>query len=62
MDEAIRALCMIEGAIVVLEDEREESTSPRLAACVAALERAAELLGEHVDELEGGADVVHAMQ
>ena len=55
MDDAVRALCMIEGAIAVLEDERAESTSPRLAACMGALEKAAELLGAAVDELESGA-------
>ena len=62
MDEAVRALCIIEGAIEVLDDEIGADGRPRLKACVAALERAAELLGDHVDSLEGGAFLVHPMQ
>ena len=52
MDEPIKALVIVEGVLAVLDDERAESTSPRIAACVGALERACELLGDHVDQLE----------
>ena len=55
MDEPLMALGILEGVIAVLEDEMGADERPRIAAAIGALERACELLGEHVDELESGA-------
>ena len=61
MEEPLKALTIVEGVIQVLEDERGDEERPRIAAAIASLERACELLGSHVDALEGGAEVVHAI-
>ena len=52
MDETLKALGIIEGVIVILDDERGTDEKPRIAAAIGALGMACELLGEHVDSLE----------
>lgn len=52
MEEPLKALGIIEGVIAVLEDERGDDERPRIAAAIASLERACELLGEHVDAID----------
>ena len=52
MDESIKALGIIEGVIAVLKDERGDEECPRITAAIASLERACELLVEHVDKLD----------
>ena len=46
MEEAIRALSIVEGVIIVIDRLSEQSEQPELRACVAALERAAQMLEE----------------
>lgn len=46
MDETIKALSIVEGVISVLDRLSEQPEQPELRACVAALERAAQLLEE----------------
>lgn len=55
MEETMQALDIIEGVIMVLEDERGDMSKPRIAAVIASLERAVEVLVEHANALEGGA-------
>lgn len=46
MEEAIKALSIVEGVISVLDRLSEEPEQPELRACIAALERAAQMLEE----------------
>jgi hypothetical protein len=57
----VHALSAVEGVTAVLDALSERVDAPEVRACVAALERVAETLGDVVDEApQGGADLVHA--
>ncbi len=49
MYEAIKALSIVEGVIIALDRLSEQPEQPELRACVAALERAAQMLGALAD-------------
>ena len=44
MGESIKALSIVEGVIIALDRLSEEREQPEMRACVAALERAAQVL------------------
>lgn len=44
MEDAIKALSIVEGVIIALDRLSEEREQPELRMCVAALERAAQVL------------------
>lgn len=44
MEEAMKALSIVEGVIVTLDRLSEQPEQPELRMCVAALERAAQML------------------